>query len=585
MIDDEIPSTSDVDPKDDERRIAEAVRIARGFVDEAAVLDARRSRADRRRQRRLAALVSHPDAAEFTVRLTDEVSRMSVAGRAAHRFAGLVGEADLTAFSRVDRWLLRAGALVAPRLPGLVMPLVHRRLRSEAGGVILPASDPAFADHLAARAGEGIRSNVNVLGEAIVGDGEARRRLAMVIDRLSRPDVDYVSVKISAICPSISVLAFDDTVERVVERLRPLYRVAASSEPAKFVNLDMEEYRDLDLTIAAFRTILDDDEFLGLDAGIVLQAYLPDARASARELATWANERHARGGGRIKIRIVKGANLAMEHAAAELHGWVPAPFATKHEVDANYKAVLDLLAAPEYDDSVRIGLASHNLFDIAWALGLRRDHAAAGRPSRIEFEMLEGMSPSQSEVVRATTSDLLLYSPVVTRDDFAAAIAYLVRRLDENTSPDNFLAHLFDLADDAAVFDAEAQRFAASVRARRSIDDAPRRRQDRRSVEPSHAVTEPFVNAPDTDWTRAANRAWLDQAMGDLGGAAPTVVVSVADVDRAVAISGRGPVRVVGDIARRPRRTARSCGRSVRGRARSGARRHGRRSRQDDRTR
>ena len=90
MIDDEIPSTSDVDPKDDERRIAEAVRIARGFVDEGAVLDARRSRADRRRQRRLAALVSHPDAAEFTVRLTDEVSRMSVAGRAAHRFAGLV---------------------------------------------------------------------------------------------------------------------------------------------------------------------------------------------------------------------------------------------------------------------------------------------------------------------------------------------------------------------------------------------------------------------------------------------------------------------------------------------------------------
>ena len=513
--------------------------FVREWVDAAAAIDARDRGSSRRRRRRLAALVSSPAAADFTVRLTDEVSRTSIPARAARRFTALVESADLGAMPRTDRWLLRVGATFAPAMPRIVMPLVQRRLRAEADGVILPAEDPAFADHLRRRSEEGIRSNVNVLGEAIVGDGEARRRMAMVIERLRRPDVDYVSVKISAVCTSIAPVAFDDTVDRVVERLRPLYRCAASFDPPKFVNLDMEEYRDLDLTIAAFRRLLDDDEFVALDAGIVLQAYLPESHAAALDLATWASRRHRRGGGRIKIRIVKGANLAMEHAAAELAGWPAAPYGTKAEVDANYKAVLDALASPEFDDAVRIGVASHNLFDVAWALGLRREHVAAGRPARIEFEMLEGMAPSQSDVVRSATGDLLLYSPVVTRDDFTAALAYLVRRLDENTSPDNFLAHVFELAQRPDLFAAEAARFADAVRERHTVSHETRRHQDRSRPSRREGATRSsaFVNAPDTDWTRSANRSWIDDALADgvARGSAPAEhEVTVADVDRAV---------------------------------------------------
>lgn len=544
-------ATPTVGHDDDEQRIADAVALVRQWVAAAAEIESAADRSQRRRRRRLAALVSDPEAADFTVRLTDEVSRMSLPSRAAHRFAALVRNADLSALPRLDRWLLRVGAVVAPVMPRLVMPLVHRRLWSESDGVILPADDPAFADHLRRHSEAGVRSNVNVLGEAILGDGEARRRLAMVIERLRRPDVDYVSVKISAICPSITPLAFDDTVERVVDRLRPLYRVAASFDPPKFVNLDMEEYRDLDLTIAVFRVLLDEPEFEALEAGIVLQAYLPESRAAARDVATWAVERRRRGGGRIKVRIVKGANLAMEHAAAELAGWPAAPYDSKAEVDANYKAVLDVLGDRAYDDAVRIGVASHNLFEVAWALGLRREQVAAGRPARIEFEMLEGMSPSQSAVVRSATGDLLLYSPVVTRSDFAAALAYLVRRLDENTAPDNFLAHVHDLAARPDVFDREAERFSVAVRQRHLVSDAGRRVQDR-TQPPTRAMPAacgdvsapaPFVNAPDTDWTRRPNRDWIAEAMragdaevhdGDR--------VTPAEVDRAIArsVAARG---------------------------------------------
>jgi RHH-type transcriptional regulator, proline utilization regulon repressor / proline dehydrogenase / delta 1-pyrroline-5-carboxylate dehydrogenase len=104
-----------------------------------------------------------------------------------------------------------------------------------------------------------------------------------------------------------------------------------------FVNLDMEEYRDLELTIAAFTRVLGEPEFAGTDAGIVLQAYLPDSHAAAERLGAWSVERRRRGGGRLKIRLVKGANLAMESVEAELHGWVAAPYGSKADVDASYK--------------------------------------------------------------------------------------------------------------------------------------------------------------------------------------------------------------------------------------------------------
>ena len=531
------------DDPHDERRIADAIALARRWVDEAAALDARASRRTRHRRRRLRTIVHDPNAAEFTVHLTDEIPRIADPALAARRFSRLVASADLSGFGTADRLALRVGAALAPRLPRLVMPLVERRLRDEASDVVLPADDPGLGRHLAARRHDGVRPNVNVLGEAIVGDGEAAERLDMVIERLRRPDVDYVSVKISAICAGISTLAFDHTVDRLVELLHGLYREAAACEPPVFVNLDMEEYRDLELTVAAFRRALDHPDFSSLDAGIVLQAYLPDVREVAREIGEWATQRFARGGGRTRVRLVKGANLAMETVEADLRNWEPATYADKADVDANYKAVLDVLTDVRFDDAIDVGVASHNLFDVAWALGRRAEMVAAGRRERIGIEMLEGMAPSQSQVVGADAGGLLLYAPVVEHGDFPAALAYLVRRLDENTTPQNFLAQLFDLADDPVRFERESERFASAVHHRHTVDDRPRRRQDRTQTPapasqgaPGHA---PFTNAADTDWTRPANRRWIaDHLHGDAETSeAPHPPVDRLEVDRAVGVA------------------------------------------------
>ena len=115
-----------------------------------------------------------------------------------------------------------------------------------------------------------------------------RRRLEATIALLQRDDVDYVSVKASSVASQLNLWAYDHTLERVKASLRPLFAAAAATSPPKFVNLDMEEYKDLRLTIDAFTQLLDEPEFAALEAGIVLQAYLPDSFDALRELHAWA---------------------------------------------------------------------------------------------------------------------------------------------------------------------------------------------------------------------------------------------------------------------------------------------------------
>jgi RHH-type transcriptional regulator, proline utilization regulon repressor / proline dehydrogenase / delta 1-pyrroline-5-carboxylate dehydrogenase len=488
---------------------AAAVELATRLLSEST---RRRPRAERRRLARMARMVDDPEGKALTLALTDQVLRIHVPDRSARRFHDVVADLGVPAFpGPVDRLALRLGTALAPRLPGVVMPLVAARIRREAGGVVIPAEPVPLARHIARRRAQGIRLNINVLGEAILGEDEASRRADAVRAQLQRPDVDYVSVKISSVYSQVSSIAFDHTVERVLDRLRPLYAEAASHDPPKFVNLDMEEYRDLALTMAVFRAALDDHP--ALPAGVVLQAYLPDSVAALDELCDWAASRP----GPVKVRIVKGANLAMEQVDAELHGWPQAPFTTKAEVDANYLRMLDAALA----SGLRIGVATHNLFDVAWAL-------VVGGVGRVELEMLEGMAEGQALAARAAAGDMLLYAPVARRDDVESSIAYLARRLDENTAPDNYLRHVFSLAPGSAAFVGERDRFLAAVEHRLRPVAPPRRTQDRSQPTPATDPDAPFANEPDTDFALGANRVWLANV---LAAALETEVPVVVDCE------------------------------------------------------
>ena len=438
---------------------------------------------------RLAAMVTDPSATAFAMRFVDRVIRPEDPAVAAGQLASLVEEAELPAFlSAVDRWLLRRGARLGRRLPRIVVPLARRRMRALVGHLVVDAEPERLAAHLRSKATEGFSLNVNMLGEAVLGDAEARRRHREVLGMLAQPDVDYVSVKVSSVVSQLNPWDFDGSLDRVVDALRPLLRAAASTAPPTFINLDMEEYHDLELTTRAFCTLLEESEFADAEAGIALQAYLPDSYRALKSLVEWHNGLVAAGRrrGSIKIRLVKGANLAMERVEAAMHGWPQAPYETKAETDANYKRCLDWVFTPERTASVRIGVASHNLFDVAWAdlLAGRR-----GVRHRVEFELLEGMAPKQAELLRRSGRGVLLYTPAVAEKDFDVAIAYLFRRLEENASDENFIHHLFGLKPGSAAFDAEETKFRAAVAHRWSADREPRRRQHR------HCEPEPAVAA------------------------------------------------------------------------------------------
>jgi RHH-type proline utilization regulon transcriptional repressor/proline dehydrogenase/delta 1-pyrroline-5-carboxylate dehydrogenase len=492
----------------------------------------------RQRLKRLADMIEDPAGKSFVLALTDEVLRVRRPSRAAARLRALLERRGVPGFmGPVDGALLRAGAALSALAPAPVMRLVTARLRDESSGVILPAERPGYAAHAARRRAQGVDLNLNVLGEAILGEGEARRRTDAVLERLSWPEVDYVSVKISSLCSGIDVLAFDHHAGRIAARLRELYRVAMAHDPHKFVNLDMEEYRDLALTMAVFTSVLDEDEFLPLSAGIVLQAYLPDSLAALHSLAKWAAARRARGGAPVKVRLVKGANLAMERVEAELRGWPQAPLTTKAEVDANFKRMLDLALSPEWADCLRVGVASHNLFDVAWALTVADEQGAR---DRMELEMLEGMADAHAAAVRASGGGLLLYAPVAAKDDFESTVAYLVRRLDENTGEENFLRRLLSLTPGSAAYAVEEGRFRAAVAARHDPAPGPRRTQDRTAEEsaPPSGAVEPFANEPDTDFTIAANRAWARRHLRQWSEGARPEAPAMLDrpaVERAVA--------------------------------------------------
>jgi RHH-type transcriptional regulator, proline utilization regulon repressor / proline dehydrogenase / delta 1-pyrroline-5-carboxylate dehydrogenase len=485
--------------------------------------------AERRRARRLGRLLAEPEGRELVFRLTDEVLRTEDDRRAASRLRTLVDHGLPGSLGIIDRAGLRAAAAASDRLPGVVARVVRTRLRAETRQVVIRARDPALARHLARRRDAGFDGNINLLGEAILGDAEAGARVDAVCRFLQRPDVPCISVKISALAANLDVLAFEHSVEAAADSLRRILRVAASSTPAKLVSLDMEEYHDLHLTVAAFSTVLDEPEFRSLTAGIALQAYLPDSHAVLEQLCDWASRRRSAGGAPVRVRLVKGANLAMESVDAEIAGWTPAPYANKAEVDASFKRMLDVgLAAAERGD-LKLGVGSHNLFDVAWALTQREDRGLA---SAVEPEMLEGMAPAQARAVRAAAGSLLLYSPIVDDADFPAAIAYLSRRLDENTAPGNFLRSLFTIAPGSDVWTSEREKFRSAAISRTSVSTLPRRTQARRTEDLRFDPEAPFANVPDTDFASAGNREWIATHLANAAiGVVPSQLKHTDEID------------------------------------------------------
>jgi len=485
------------DPEIDKLAI-DAVENARALIAESLPNLKRYDKASRKRFTRL---FKDPKAISVTVSLTDEVMRITSAKDSVRILRKAAKDSSLAGFGLFNTVGLKLIAAISRVLPKPVLFAVHTQVKLLSKGIILPAESKKLSRQIKKRAKKGIRLNINVLGEAVLGEDEANERFERVMQMMARPEVDYVSVKLSSVASQIISLDRKGTLDRVSEKLRHIYRTSISTNT--FVNLDMEEFRDLRLTVDAFKLVLNEGEFKNLYAGLVLQAYLPESHEVFAELVEWSLERNKQSGGAVKIRLVKGANLAMEKAEAELHGWVAAPYKSKADVDASYSRLLDTALRAEHAKAVRIGVASHNLFHIAFALEIAKKRNVM---EQLDLEMLEGMANPEALAIAKRSMRILLYAPVTRADDFASAVAYLVRRLDENTAVENYLRSSFEIGTNPEKFKEQSDRFLDSASQRHEISTKSIRHKNHK-----FQIDETFENAPNADITKLDFLSKLDK--------------------------------------------------------------------------
>ncbi len=309
------------------------------------------------------------------------------------------------------------------------------------------------ADALRTLAGlwrDGIASSVDLLGEATVTVPEADRYAARcdeALRTLAAAAADWparewlerdsagvvprvnLSVKVTALTPLMRPQAPEVGREDAAERMRPLLRRAR--DLGAHLHVDMESVDSLETTADLVLGLLAEPEFSeGPSAGLVLQAYLRDSPAQLERVLDWA--RATPRPAPLVVRLVKGAYWDHEVVEARQHGWSPPVFEDKAECDRNFEALTRRLL--DARPLVRVKVGSHNLRSVAHAIAYNR--LRGGSDSDLELQVLRGLGDELAEALRSDHLRVRSYCPV---GDLVSGMAYLVRRLLENTSNDSFL--------------------------------------------------------------------------------------------------------------------------------------------------
>ncbi len=467
-------------------------------------------------------MLSHPKDKVFLIELMDQSFRSANPARVANQIEYLFDKYGMASFfTTSERFLVFLFLHAGIYLPQISVPLFVKNVREDTKTVVLKGEEEALNAHLEKRRAEGTRVNINLIGEIVLGEDEAQERIEKYLKVLENPNVDYISIKISTIFSQINALSFEDTIDELVKRLSLIYAQAKKysftnakgEKENKFINLDMEEYRDLALTFYAFTKTLEQPEFQDFYAGIVLQAYLPDSHLWQQKLVEWARKRVQAGGKPVKMRLVKGANMEMEETEAALRHWEMVTHTKKIDTDSNYKIMAEFALRPENAPFVNIGIASHNLFEHAYGYELAKQY---GTGEYFTMEMLEGMSESARLAIKQISQEIILYAPTAKKEQFTNAIGYLVRRLDENTGTENFIRYSFGLKVGTPEWEAQKERFIASFENAKQVFIGSKRRQNRleeqwNDFKGGSFYTGTFHGESDTDFILSPNKEWAKQ--------------------------------------------------------------------------
>ena len=427
---------------------------------------------------------------------------------------------------RVLRW--------TPRVPSLAGPLASLAVRRMARAFILAEGPEDALAKLRAMRDRLTAFTVDLLGEAAVSEREAEayalRYLELIEaladaaakwprsehldtdDRGPIPAVN-VSVKISALFSQIRAEAPEDSIERLCDRLRPLLRRAKARNV--FINFDMEMHWLKDLTLRLFKALLDEEEFSDYrHAGVAMQAYLRETPDDLEQLIEWATKRHTR----VTVRLVKGAYWDTETILARQRRWPVPVYEHKQETDAAYERLARRLL--ENSEVIDCAFGTHNVRTISASLAEARRLGLP--PRRLEFQMLYGMAEPIKEALSGMGYRVREYCPL---GETLPGMAYLVRRLLENTSNEGFLRAKF--SENAAPQTLLRDPATVTPVARDQSDTG-------------------FKNEPHADFSRTELRDNMTNALrkvrGELGGLHP-LLIGESEVRSGNEIISRNPTR------------------------------------------
>jgi len=407
-------------------------------------------------------------------------------------------------FPLIGQWGLNLAAA-----SGIAAKAVAGTVRSKIGGMakrfIAGSNVQEAADLVERLRGQNMAFTMDILGEVTVSEGEAegyeKQYLDLIRGMAERaeawtdiPLIDTaagkpipkvnISVKLSSLYSQFEPADPDGTAEAVKARLRPILDLAKGL--GAFIHIDMEHYEIKDLTLQIFGEIITEPEYRAWgDIGIALQAYLRECDEDARRLAALVKER----GAPVHVRLVKGAYWDYETVVARQRGWPIPVWTEKHNTDACFERVTDFLLASYPHIALAVG--SHNIRSIAHAMARAEE---LGLPQgAVEYQMLYGMGDPLKQAVVDLGQRLRVYVPY---GKLIPGMAYLVRRLLENTANESFLR----------------QGFAENI----SPEELLRNPADLASMPPAHTF-EPdrmaFSNVPERDFSREEHRELARQAL------------------------------------------------------------------------
>jgi RHH-type proline utilization regulon transcriptional repressor/proline dehydrogenase/delta 1-pyrroline-5-carboxylate dehydrogenase len=379
---------------------------------------------------------------------------------------------------------------------------------------------------------------VDLLGEATITEVEAeryQREYLRLIEGLTRqvnrwPPIDLIdrepggplprvnlSVKLSSLYSQFDPIDPEGTSRVVRDRLRPILTAARQSQA--FVNIDMEQNAYKDVTLRIFRDILEEDDYRDWpDVGIAIQAYLRDCLTDLEELRSWAERR----GTPVWVRLVKGAYWDFETVIAAQQAWPVPVFTHKWDTDANYEAATRFLF--DHHQWLRPAFGSHNVRSLAYVLASAqaRDLPAGS----YEIQMLYGMADPIKAALVSLGQRVRVYTPY---GQLLPGMAYLVRRLLENTANESFLRASF------------IERVSEEELLMNPLKNAPARGAGPVNGEALPRVRETFQNEPLTDFSRDDARLAMQRALRSiseqLGATYPLVIANQAVTTDQVIVS------------------------------------------------